>query len=89
MRPAVVITGISGNLGRALARVLHTQERIIGVASGLLNLIPFAGIILAAAVPLLAATLQYSTPGPFLTIAGTVVALHLVEDGNALFVVQF
>jgi UDP-glucose 4-epimerase len=31
MRPAVVITGISGNLGRALARVLHTQERIIGV----------------------------------------------------------
>lgn len=31
MRPAVVITGISGNLGRSLARVLHTQERIIGV----------------------------------------------------------
>jgi UDP-glucose 4-epimerase len=31
VRPAVVITGISGNLGRALSRVLHTQERIIGV----------------------------------------------------------
>jgi UDP-glucose 4-epimerase len=31
VRPAVVITGISGNLGRALARALHTQERIIGV----------------------------------------------------------
>jgi predicted PurR-regulated permease PerM len=51
----------------------------IGVASGLLNLIPFAGIILAAAVPLLAATLQYSTAGPFLIIGGTVVALHLVS----------
>lgn len=31
MRPAVLVTGISGNLGRALARVLHTRERIIGV----------------------------------------------------------
>jgi len=51
----------------------------IGVASGLLNLIPFAGILLAAAVPLLAATLQYSTAGPFLIIGGTVVALHLVS----------
>jgi len=34
---------------------------------------------LAAAVPLLAATLQYSTAGPFLIIGGTVVALHLVS----------
>ena len=31
MRPAVVVTGISGNLGRALARQLHMTERIIGV----------------------------------------------------------
>ena len=30
-RPAVLVTGISGNLGRALARQLHTRERIIGV----------------------------------------------------------
>ena len=30
-RPAVVITGISGNLGRALAKVLHKHERIIGI----------------------------------------------------------
>lgn len=30
-RPAVVITGISGNLGRALAKVLHKRERIIGI----------------------------------------------------------
>lgn len=30
-RPAVVITGISGNLGRTLARLLHTRERIIGI----------------------------------------------------------
>jgi len=50
----------------------------IGVVSGFLNLIPFAGLILAAAITLLAATLQYSTAGPFLIIGGTVVALHLV-----------
>jgi UDP-glucose 4-epimerase len=31
MRPAVVVTGISGNLGRALAKQLHKLERIIGI----------------------------------------------------------
>ncbi|HZA15099.1 MAG TPA: SDR family oxidoreductase [Myxococcaceae bacterium] len=31
VRPAVVVTGISGNLGRALAKQLHKQERIIGI----------------------------------------------------------
>jgi len=31
MRPAVVVTGISGNLGRTLARLLHRRERIIGI----------------------------------------------------------
>jgi len=29
--PAVAITGISGNLGRALAKLLHGKERIIGI----------------------------------------------------------
>jgi UDP-glucose 4-epimerase len=31
MRPAVAITGISGNLGRVLAKLLHKSERIIGI----------------------------------------------------------
>ncbi|NVJ26771.1 MULTISPECIES: SDR family oxidoreductase [Myxococcus] len=31
MRPAVVVTGISGNLGRTLAKLLHKHERIIGI----------------------------------------------------------
>ncbi len=31
MAPAVVVTGISGNLGRTLAKLLHTRERIIGL----------------------------------------------------------
>ncbi len=30
-RPAVVVTGISGNLGRTLAKLLHRTERVIGI----------------------------------------------------------
>ena len=30
-RDAVLVTGISGNLGRALARILHKTDRVIGV----------------------------------------------------------
>ena len=30
-RDAVLVTGISGNLGRVLARVLHKTDRVIGV----------------------------------------------------------
>ena len=37
------------------------------------------GAVLASAIPLLAATLQFGTAGPFLIIAGTIVALHLVS----------
>ncbi len=31
MKPAVVVTGISGNLGRTLTKLLHKQERVIGI----------------------------------------------------------
>jgi predicted PurR-regulated permease PerM len=51
----------------------------LGMASGFLNLIPFLGVVLASVVPLLAATLQFSTAGPFLIIALTVVSLHLLS----------
>lgn len=37
-KPAVAITGISGNLGRTLAKLLHGKERIIGIDRR-----PFAG----------------------------------------------
>ncbi|MDF1564366.1 MAG: SDR family oxidoreductase [Deltaproteobacteria bacterium] len=30
-QPAVVITGISGNLGRTIARILHRDERVVGI----------------------------------------------------------
>src|SRR2546423_3577401 len=50
----------------------------VGIASGLLNLIPYLGVILAAVVPLLAAALQFSTAGPFVIITVAVVSLHLI-----------
>ena len=51
----------------------------LGIVSGFLNLIPFLGVVLASVVPLLAATLQFGSAGPFLIIAATIVTLHLVS----------
>ena len=51
----------------------------LGIVSGFLNLIPFLGAVLASVIPLLAATLQFESAGPFLIIAGTIVTLHLVS----------
>jgi len=51
----------------------------LGIVSGFLNLIPFLGVVLASVIPLLAATLQFGSAGPFLIIAATIVTLHLVS----------
>ena len=50
----------------------------LGIVSAFLNLIPFLGLLLAAAVPLAAALLQFNTFGPFITIAITILVFHLV-----------
>jgi predicted PurR-regulated permease PerM len=52
----------------------------LGIASGVLNLVPFIGAVLAAALPLLAGTLQFDTPGPYVIILMTVVALHIISS---------
>lgn len=58
--------------------VLGIKDAVtLGVVSAFLNLIPFVGVLLAAAVPLAAALLQFNTPGPFVTIAITVLLFHL------------
>ncbi len=51
---------------------------MLGIVSGFLNLIPFLGLLLATAVPLAAALLQFNTLGPFITIAITILVFHLV-----------
>jgi predicted PurR-regulated permease PerM len=50
----------------------------LGIASAFLNLIPFLGLLLATALPLAAAVLQFNTIGPFITIVIVVVLFHLV-----------
>src|SRR6202049_96662 len=51
----------------------------LGIASGLLNLLPFLGLIAALALPLAAALLQFNTPGPFIVIILTILFLHVVS----------
>src|SRR5205807_5912674 len=51
---------------------------VLGIISGLLNLIPFLGLILALAVPLAAGMLQLHGATPFIIISVTVIALHLI-----------
>jgi predicted PurR-regulated permease PerM len=56
----------------------------IGIASGILNLLPFLGLILSLALPLAAALLQFSTAGPYIVITLTIIFLHVVS-ANFLF----
>src|ERR1022692_2558160 len=51
----------------------------LGVASGLLNLLPFLGLIAALALPLAAALLQFNTLVPFIVIILTILFLHVVS----------
>jgi predicted PurR-regulated permease PerM len=51
----------------------------LGIASGLLNLVPFFGLILSLVLPLAAAVLQFNTPGPYIIIIVTILLLHIVS----------
>jgi predicted PurR-regulated permease PerM len=76
----IVIGAAMAAITAAVLASLHLPEAaLLGIASGLLNLIPFVGVILASIVPLLPAILQFDSPGPFLIIVGTVVVLHFVS----------
>jgi predicted PurR-regulated permease PerM len=51
----------------------------LGIASGLLNLLPFLGLIASLALPPAVALLQFNTPGPFIVITLTIPFLHVVS----------
>jgi predicted PurR-regulated permease PerM len=51
----------------------------LGILSGFLNLVPFLGALLAAALPLAAALLQFDTPMPFVVISLTIIILHIIS----------
>jgi putative permease len=59
-------------------RVGLTPAVTLGLISGTLNLIPFLGIMIALVVPLMAGVFQFHSAGPFIVIAVTVIALHLI-----------
>jgi len=55
----------------------------LGVASGLLNLIPFIGVVLALAIPLVAGVVQFHSSSQFIVVGLSVIILHMVA-GNLL-----
>ncbi len=57
---------------------------ILGLISGFLSLIPYLGVLLAIAGPVIVALPQYHSIGPFLIIIGSVTAFHVVGL-NVLF----
>jgi predicted PurR-regulated permease PerM len=55
----------------------------LGIASGLLNLLPFLGLIASLALPLAAALLQFNTPGPYIVITLKIMISFFVSKVNA------
>ena len=51
----------------------------LGIASGVLNLVPFLGLIFSLALPLAGALLQFNTPGPYIVIILTILLLHVLS----------
>jgi putative heme transporter len=50
----------------------------LGIASGMLNLVPFVGLVLALAVPLVAGLVQFHGASQFLIVIAVVAVLHLI-----------
>jgi AI-2 transport protein TqsA len=50
----------------------------LGVVSGLLNLIPFVGLVLSVSVPVVAGLVQFDGTAQFLIAIAVVSALHLI-----------
>jgi predicted PurR-regulated permease PerM len=55
-----------------------TPAVTLGIVSGLLNLIPFVGLVLAVAVPVVVGLVQFHSAGQFLVVIGVVSVLHLL-----------
>ena len=51
----------------------------LGITSGVLNLVPFLGVVLAVALPAIATLMQFTSYAPLLTITATIIALHLIS----------
>lgn len=56
----------------------------LGIVSGMVNLIPFVGVILAAGVPLIAGLVQFHAMWEYATVIVVVAGLHLVASNFLL-----
>jgi predicted PurR-regulated permease PerM len=52
----------------------------LGIISGMLNLIPFVGIVLALMIPMMAGIFQLGSAGPYVIIGVTVILLHVIAQ---------
>ena len=85
VRGYVVGNLIIGVLLSAISVVVFWQVGLpsavtLGIISGMLNLIPFVGIILALVIPMMAGIFQLAGAGPYLIIGVTVILLHVVAQ---------
>ncbi|MGA2482517.1 MAG: AI-2E family transporter [Candidatus Acidiferrales bacterium] len=51
---------------------------LLGIVSGLLNMVPYIGLVLAWLPPMLIGLAQWHTAGPFLLVAGVLATLHVL-----------
>ena len=76
----LVIGSVMAAITVAIFYAIHLDGALIlGILSGFLNLIPFIGALLGAALPLAAGLMQFHKPTPFLIISLTVIALHIIS----------
>jgi len=76
----LVIGSVMAVLTVIVFYAIHLQGALIlGILSGFLNLVPFIGALVGAALPLAAALLQFRELTPFLVIALTVIVLHIIS----------
>jgi predicted PurR-regulated permease PerM len=74
----LIIGLVSAAILTGLFMILHLKNAIaLGLFAGFLNLIPFAGMVLALILPLAQALLQFNTAAPFIIISATTVVIHL------------
>jgi predicted PurR-regulated permease PerM len=77
----LAVGAFMGILTTALLFALKVQgAAVLGIVSGFLNLVPFLGVILGAAVPLGAGVLQNLPIGTLLIIVLAVLLLHVVSS---------
>jgi predicted PurR-regulated permease PerM len=56
----------------------------LAIFSGFLNLLPLVGAPLALVLPFAQGVIQFSTPGPFVILAGALVAFHFLSNNFLL-----